>query len=123
MKEGLRRVPNIRVHADVPGQAYLQALFSRGDRRIADLLSLGYENKGNWAKTLKEFPIPTDPYVCRERSADEHFPWDIIDHGIRRSFLEQEYRKARQAEPSAPCRTETESCKLCGVCERGLSSS
>ncbi len=117
VKEGLRRVPNVRVHADIPGQAYLQAVFSRGDRGIADLLSLGYENKGNWAKTLKAFPISADQYVCRERSADEKFPWDIIDHGVRRSFLAQEYRKAREAETSAPCRTE--SCKLCGGCERG----
>jgi len=125
VKEGLRGVANLHVKADIPSVGYLQALFSRGDRQIADLLSVGYENKGNWAKTLKEFPIHTDQYVCRERSADENFPWEIIAHGVRRSFLAQEYRKALKAETTAPCKAgfkpalhNGESCKLCGGCEK-----
>ncbi|MDY6951109.1 MAG: radical SAM protein, partial [Thermodesulfobacteriota bacterium] len=36
--KGLRRVANVKVHADLPKWAYIQALLSRGDRRTAELL-------------------------------------------------------------------------------------
>ena len=94
LRAGLNKVPNIRVHADVPRWAYIQALFSRGDRRVADLLLLSHANKGNWPQTLKNTPINPDFYVCRRRKFDELLPWDFIDHGIKKSFLWKEYQKA-----------------------------
>ena len=94
IKAGLKKVPNIRVHADVPRWAYIQALFSRGDRRVADLLLLSHANKGNWPQTLKNTPVNSDFYVCRRRKFEELLPWDFIDHGIKKSFLWKEYQKA-----------------------------
>ena len=94
IKSELRKVANIRVHADVPRWAYLQALFSRGDRRVADILVLAHTNNGNWAQTLKTIPINPDFYVQRQRNFSELLPWDFIDHGIKKSFLWQEYQKA-----------------------------
>jgi len=115
IKQGLKRVANVRVHADVPRWAYIQALLSRGDRNVAQILSLAHKNRGNWPKTFKESPINPDFYVLRERSLDELFPWDFIDHGINKSFLKQEYQKALQGKTSPPC--PMESCTLCGVCK------
>ena len=54
VKEGLRRVPNVRVHADIPRWAYVQALLSRGDRRTADLLLLAMENDYNWPTHIEK---------------------------------------------------------------------
>ena len=94
IKAGLRKVPNIRVHADVPRWAYIQALFSRGDRRAADLLLLSHTHRGNWPQTLKNTPLNPDFYVYRRREFDELLPWDFIDHGIKKSFLWKEYQQA-----------------------------
>ena len=94
IKSELRKVANIRVHADVPRWAYLQALFSRGDRRVADILVLAHTNNGNWAQTLKTTPINPDFYVQRQRNFSEFLPWDFIDHRIKKSFLWKEYQKA-----------------------------
>jgi radical SAM family uncharacterized protein len=125
VKENLKQVANVRVHSDVPRWAYIQALFSRGDRRIADILSLAHAYDGNWARTLKESPVNPDFFVYRERSLDELLPWDFIDHGIRKSFLAREYQKAKAGEISPPCGMES-SCDVCGVCgkkkEREISS-
>jgi radical SAM superfamily enzyme YgiQ (UPF0313 family) len=115
IKSGLKRVANVRLHADIPRWAYIQALLSRGDRNTAKILSLANKNQGNWAKTLKSSPINPDFYVYRERSLDELFPWDFIDHGIRKSFLKKEYKKALQGKISPPC--PMESCHICGVCK------
>ncbi|MGD9231749.1 MAG: radical SAM protein, partial [Desulfobacterales bacterium] len=90
VKQGLKRVANVRVHADVPRWAYIQALLARGDRKVSQILSLAHKNRGNWPKTFKASPINADFYVLRERSLDEEFPWDFIDHGINKSFLKQE---------------------------------
>ncbi|MBW1840342.1 MAG: radical SAM protein, partial [Deltaproteobacteria bacterium] len=65
VKSGLKRVSNVTVHADVPRWAYIQALFSRGDRKIAQVLSLAHDNQGNWPKTFKASPANTDFYVYR----------------------------------------------------------
>ncbi len=115
IKNGLKRVANVRVHADIPRWAYIQGLLSRGDRRVAQLLSLSNTNEGNWPKTLKSSPVNPDFYVLRERSLDELFPWDFIDHGIKKSFLKSEYKRALQGKSSPPC--PLESCNICGVCK------
>ena len=115
IKGGLKNVANIRLHADVPRWAYIQALLSRGDRNAGQILSLANKNQGNWPKTFKSSPINPDFYVYRERSLDELFPWDFIDHGIRKSFLKEEYKRALLEKTSPPC--PMESCHLCGVCK------
>jgi hypothetical protein len=38
--------------------------------------------------------INPDFYVCREKGADEIFPWDFIDHGIDKDYLLRECRAA-----------------------------
>ncbi|MBW1841457.1 MAG: hypothetical protein JRI75_06645, partial [Deltaproteobacteria bacterium] len=91
------------------------ALFSRGDRKVAQVLSLAHDNQGNWPKTFKAPPANTDFYVYRKRALEELLPWDFIDHGIEKSFLAKEYRRALQNKTSPPC--PMKSCNLCGVCE------
>jgi radical SAM superfamily enzyme YgiQ (UPF0313 family) len=114
VKDGLKRVANVRVHADIPKWAYIQALLSRGDRRIAKLLEMVQQNNGNWAQSLKAYPFNPDFYVRRERPFDEILPWDFIDHGIKKSFLVKEYEMALQEKNSPVC--QPGQCKICGVC-------
>ncbi|MDL1963458.1 MAG: TIGR03960 family B12-binding radical SAM protein [Deltaproteobacteria bacterium] len=116
IKHGLKKVANIRVHVDIPRWAFIQAMFSRGDRRISGILTLANENQGNWAQTLKETLINPDFYALRERSLDELLPWDFIDHGVTKSFLKHEYKKALDGKKTSPC--PMESCSVCGVCKK-----
>jgi radical SAM family uncharacterized protein len=115
IKNELKKVPNLRINSDVPRWAYIQALFSRGDRKVADILSLAHANRGNWAQTLKTVSVNPDFYVYRERSTDERFPWDFIDHGIKKSFLQREYQRAMQGLTTPACQVDT--CRICGVCK------
>ena len=116
----LNKVANLSVHADIPRWAYIQGLFSRGDRRVADILSLAHTYKGNWARTLKDVSINPDFYVLRERDLNERLPWDFIDQGIKKSYLQQEYQRAMGARSSAACRVET--CNICGICNQASQS-
>ncbi len=114
IKNELKKVANLRINSDIPRWAYLQAMFSRGDRKVADILISAHANKGNWAQTLKTVPVNPDFYVLRERDLNEKLPWDFIDHGIKKSFLQREYQRAKQELTTPICQVET--CRMCGVC-------
>lgn len=116
VKAGLGRVANVRVHADVPRWAYVQALLSRGDRRVSQILLLAHDNGGNWPQALKAAPLLPDFFVHRTRTPHERFPWDFIDHGIDKRFLLREYQRALAEKRSPDCPMEP-GCRLCGVCQ------
>ncbi|UCF91328.1 MAG: radical SAM protein [Desulfobacterales bacterium] len=120
VKNALKKVANLRIHSDVPRWAYVQALLSRGDRKVADILVRTHANRGNWPQTLKSVSVNPDFYVHRDRAWDERLPWDFIDHGIKKSFLRQEYQRALQGLTTPVCRVE--SCQICGVCDPERSS-
>jgi radical SAM family uncharacterized protein len=115
IKAGLKKEANVRIDAESPKRSCIQALISRGDRRVAEVLSLANSNGGNWANALKSLPLNSDFYVYRKRSFDETLPWDFIDHGIKKSFLIKEYKKALLGKTSPPC--PMNSCRKCGVCK------
>ena len=115
IKNGLRKVPNVRLHADMPRWANIQGLLSRGDRRTADILLLAHRLQGNWPQVLKQTPVNADFYVLRDRPVDELLPWDFIDTGVDKSFLAREYDRALSARSTACCPAD-DSCSLCGVC-------
>jgi radical SAM superfamily enzyme YgiQ (UPF0313 family) len=110
----LKRVPNVRVHSDLPRWAYIQALLARGDRRVAHILSRVHTAAGNWAHALKTVSINPDFYVLRERDLNEILPWDFIDHHVAKTYLQHDYRQALEGRPGIVCRAET--CRLCGAC-------
>jgi radical SAM superfamily enzyme YgiQ (UPF0313 family) len=115
IKAGLGRIANVRVHADVPRWAFIQALLSRGDRKVATLLTAAHETGGNWPKVLKYASAATDFYVYRLREPEERFPWDFIDHGIDKAFLYREYQRGLAEKESPDCPMQ-DGCTLCGVC-------
>ncbi len=94
IQNGLKKERQIHVTADLPKWSYIQALLSRGDRRVARILLAVHRNNGNWQKALKETDINADFYVYRQRELNEKLPWDFIDHGIDKEKLIAEYHKA-----------------------------
>jgi radical SAM superfamily enzyme YgiQ (UPF0313 family) len=114
LKGGLGRVANVKVHADVPRWAYVQALLARGDRKLAPLLEIVSQKGGNWTQAIKAVNVNPEFYVYRERDRDELFPWDFIDHGVSKDYLWSEYQAALAGESTPPC--DPDNCVACGVC-------
>jgi hypothetical protein len=77
-----------------------------------------HANQWNWAHTFKTVPVNPDFYVHRERGPHETFPWDFIDHGIKKSFLQKEYQRAKQGKTTPACQVQT--CRMCGVCQEDM---
>jgi radical SAM superfamily enzyme YgiQ (UPF0313 family) len=113
---GLKHVPNVRVETNSLKEAAIQALLARGDRRVSQLLIRAVHNRGNWGKTFRETPeFSLSFYIHRLRAMDEVLPWDHIDNGVRKKFLEKEYFKALEETVSATC--PMTACRMCGACD------
>lgn len=117
IQRGLHKISNVRVHFDLPKWAYVQALLARGDRRVGMFLEKVALEGRTWQQAFRDVPVNPDFWVLRERGQEEVFPWEIIDNGINRTFLWDEYQRALHGEMSSPCRP-GEKCIRCGVCER-----
>lgn len=73
----LKRLSNVKLKVESLRESYLQALLSRGDRRLAPLLAEMAEGAG-LKKAARSCGIDTDRYVERAAARDEVLPWDII---------------------------------------------
>ncbi|GAA0084240.1 TIGR03960 family B12-binding radical SAM protein [Clostridium sp. CTA-7] len=104
--------------------SFMEAVFARGDRRTCDLLIKAFEKGAKfdgwsehfkydiWMEAMQECNIDEDFYVYRDRNYDEILPWDFIDIGVNRKYLEIENEKAKRAELTQNCR---KGCTGCGV--------
>lgn len=115
IQRALQKVPNVRVHFDLPKWAYVQALLARGDRRAGSFLERVALDGISWSQALKSAPFNPDFWVMRERDRDELFPWEIIEYGTSRSYLWDEYMRSLEERSSPPCRPD-ENCRRCGAC-------
>ncbi len=93
IKRGLSREKNVKILHDVPKYAYMQGLFSMGDRRVSRVLEFMTESD-NYLKACSDSGIDIDFYVFRHKGFDEIFPWDFIDANIPKESLWNEYQEA-----------------------------
>ncbi|WP_457568027.1 radical SAM protein [Desulfurobacterium sp.] len=109
----IKKVPNVELIFENPKTAIIQAIISRGDERIGRAAIYSVKEGVNFRKALKEFNFKYDKLYTREREKDELFPWEIVDSGIKRDYLWNEYQKIQKGEPTPEC---FRGCKLCGLC-------
>ncbi|RMF95065.1 MAG: radical SAM protein [Candidatus Schekmanbacteria bacterium] len=87
------KINNVRFNCDLPKFAKIQALLSRGDRKVGRILQNAFSYKGDWRRAMRESDVNADYYVYRTRKKDEIFPWDFIDTGTKKSDLYAVYEK------------------------------
>ena len=117
IKRQLASVANVQVKTENPKSSYLQAILSRGDRRVSQLLQAGIANGWNWPKTFRSWYMDPDFFATRPRPLSEILPWDFIDSGVRKQFLWSEYQNGLNAKPSPSCPMKP--CAECRVCSTG----
>lgn len=114
LKKGLRKEANIRIHHDKPENVLFQAVLSKGDRRLAQVLATMAEEGIPWKQAMGRHNLNAELYAISQYSADDFFPWNIVDHKIEQKYLWQEYQKSFQAKTTIAC--DTSVCRRCGVC-------
>ena len=124
LRDALKRDKSITYNWHDPETSYLEAVFSRGDRRLADVLEYAwlhgakmdswseYFDFQRWMDALKACGVDGDFYAHRERPRDEVFPWCRIDPMVTPAFLWRERERAYEAVITPDCRVQ---CTGCGA--------
>jgi radical SAM family uncharacterized protein/radical SAM-linked protein len=120
------RGKRVRVKWNQPELSWLEGIFSRGDRRLTEALieawRLGarFDAWGEhfrmdlWKEAFRRSGLNPKFYLYRSRSTEEILPWDHIKSGVKKTYLEREWRKALEGKITPDCR---DKCLECGVCD------
>ncbi len=118
------RLPGIKVSWPDQKSTMLESWLSRGDRRISEVIykawSLGakfdaWQDQSRyeiWESAFRESKVDPSFYVHRQREEKEYFPWDIVDIGVKKSFLLQDHKWSQEGKLRPDCRTH---CYACGI--------
>jgi radical SAM superfamily enzyme YgiQ (UPF0313 family) len=115
LSKNLARIPNVEVRVMSARVAHEQALFSSGDRRVARVIEAMARRGGDLHAALRETGVDPAFHTSRARPYEEALPWEIVDSGMGRPFLEREHQRSHAARSTAPCPS-VDTCTRCGVC-------
>ena len=115
---------SIRYNWHDPDTSFLEAVFSRGDRRVADVIEEAWRQGAKFDAWSEYFDFDRwmaafgacglDPafYANRVREKDEVLPWSVTSTGVTTPFLWRERERAYQAVITPDCRVQ---CTGCGA--------
>jgi radical SAM family uncharacterized protein/radical SAM-linked protein len=118
--------PRIRVKWNQPEMSWLEGVFSRGDRRLTPALVSAWEKGARfdawsehfrldpWQEAFRDRSVDPGFYLHRLRASDDVLPWDHIQCGVSKEYLEKEWKRAEQGAWTPDCRKK---CLDCGVCD------
>lgn len=103
----------------------IEAVLSRGDRRIGNVIQRAWENGARfdgwrecfrhdlWTAAMEAEELDLAWYTSRSRGVDETLPWAHIDAGVSREFLWSEWERSLAAGTTDDCRYGK--CGRCGT--------
>ena len=120
------RLRTVKLNCTDTKFALLEAVMSRGDRRMSALVYNAYKKGAKfdawdesldislWNNAAKELDLDLNLEATKFREVGSVSPWDVIDSGLLNKFLIDEYNKAVSVVETSPCTENT--CHACGVC-------
>ena len=132
-EEYLRRVNLLRASITARNVVYnwhdaetslIEAVLSRGDRKVADVIESVWRDGGRleawsdffsferWIDAFQAHHLEPAFYATRERDGKEILPWDMINVGVTKRHLLHEREMAYAAALSPDCRKQ---CSACGA--------
>lgn len=104
--------------------SFLEAVFARGDRRLGRVLEEAFRrgcsrdswsehfDLQTWLAVFRDLGLDPAFYANRRRDYGEVLPWDHLDYGVTKAFLQKESEKARRSVVTPNCR---QACSACGA--------
>lgn len=136
LKNAMKGVRGAELHCHPSVLSVLEAVFSRGDRRLCNVLIDAYRNGCRfdswaehfkpeaWDKAFETNGLTPDEYAHRERTVGEPLPWSVVDALVTESYLAREWKRAGEAKTTKDCRQGCNGCfgeqceNYCGISKR-----
>lgn len=125
VKHHYNKQRNIKIRYHNLESSKLEAIISRGDAKISELIHKAWRNGAiydgwnesfsysRWEDAAREMDL--DLAVVLDRiETEDHLAWDFVDTGVCKSFLLIELQRALAEETTEDCR---ELCSMCGACD------
>lgn len=122
----ISKFKNVKFNFHNPKMSQLEAFYTRGDEKVCDFIYELYKNGAyleSWDENLnlelyrkisEELNMDIEKLASKEYSKNDELPWDKISYGVDKSWLLNEYKKAKNAISTIPCEVK---CNNCGVCK------
>lgn len=94
-------------------ETVLQAVLSRGDRRIGKALLEAFQRELPLKQVLKEQGLDLEKLATTAYEIGGPLPWRHLDMGFSEAYLISEWQKAQREEFTPMC---FDQCRRCGVC-------
>lgn len=128
---------SIRIKWHNAKMSFLEAVFSRGDRRLSPVIERAFHSGcafdgwsdqfdfSKWEDAFQSCGVNPDEYAYRRIDRGDPLPWDIIDTGVTKEFLANEWEKSLRGERTEIC--DQHLCHGCGtfaeICKSVMESS
>ncbi len=96
LRRKLTKVPNVQIEAMPPRTLEIQALMSRGDRRVAELLERWAED-GSWPAAVRDWERAggsLEHFAYRPLDPETPLPWSHLRTGASATALSNQWSKA-----------------------------
>ena len=107
-----------------PDLSRLEAVFARGDRRLGPVIESAvrsgarldgwdeYFDYAKWYQAFRDCDVDEEFYTTRGYAENEILPWDTINVGVTKKFLQMERKRAYAGTVTPDCR---HGCAGCGA--------
>ena len=119
---------NVDVKTADTQASFIEAVLSRGDRRLARAVRRAWElgarldgwdehfRLRHWMQAFEETGIDPAFYANRERTEHEIFPFEHIESDVGRRYFWADLRRSRKVVPGVVNKCDTGTCVACAVC-------
>lgn len=128
VKNSFLKARNIKIKYHTIETSLLEAVLTRGDRLIAEVVESAWRKGARfdgwnecfdfsvWTTAFDSCGVDMHHYFL-EKDPNDDLAWDFIDTGVSKHFLLEEYHKALKESQTPDCR---EQCGFCGACSERI---
>ena len=122
LRDALKGIRGVEFSYHAPDVSVLEAVFARGDRRLAAVMEGAWKrgarfdswderfDKRTWDEAFADNNVDPAFYANRKRTLDEKLPWEHIDMLVSGEYLKDELAAAYKAAKTKDCRLGCNDC-------------
>ena len=131
LKDKTKHIKGLKINYHEKFVSQVEAVLTRGDKKLCDFIEKLYKkgcyldawgenfDKNLWAETAEGCGFTLKDEAMKTYTTDEILPWDFVDVGLEKNWLQNEYNLAMKENRGEFVLTPTceHHCVGCGVCQ------